>query len=46
MRFIVLGLCGAYIIDAEDWDSALWTAQNYSGDNLMSITVIPREDET
>lgn len=44
-RFIVVSHYGAEIIEAEDWDDAVYKAQEGWGSSLVSITLLPREEE-
>ena len=44
-KFIVLGGYEPYVIEAEDWESALWKALDSLKESLASITVIPEETE-
>ena len=44
-KFIILGGYKPYIIEAEDWEMAFWKAWDILRDGLVSITVIPEEDE-
>ena len=44
-KYIVLGGYEPYIIEAEDWVSAVWKAFDSLKESLASITVIPEETE-
>lgn len=43
-KFLVLGGYEPYIIEAEEWEEALWKALSILGDSLASITIIPAKE--
>lgn len=44
-KFLILGRYQSYIIEAENWEAAFWNAWDSWGDNLVSITAIPPEED-
>lgn len=45
MRFIILGGYEPYIIEAKDWEDAMWKAWDYLKDCLAAIILIPEEQK-
>ena len=43
-KFLVLGKCEPFIVEAEDWESAFWKAWDSLKEYLASITAIPEEE--
>ena len=44
-KFIIIGGYEPYTIEAEGWEDAFWQAYQGRKDHLVSITIIPEEDE-
>ena len=44
-RFIILGRCEPYIIEAENWEEAFWKAWDSLKENIASITALPAEED-
>lgn len=44
-RFLIISHYGAEIIEAKDWDDALYQAENGWGNSLVSITLLPEEED-
>lgn len=44
-RFMIISHYGAEIIEAEDWDDAVYKARKGWGSSLVSITLLPNEED-
>lgn len=44
-RFMIISHYGAEVIEAEDWYDAVYKAQNGWGNSLVSITLLPEEED-
>lgn len=44
-KYLALGDYKPYVIYADDWESAVWQAEEYFGSALYSITKIPKGEE-
>ena len=44
-RFMIASHYGVDVIEAEDWDDAVYQAQKGWGNSLISITLLPKEED-
>lgn len=44
-RFMIISHYGAEVIEAEDWVDAVYKAQEGWGNSLVSITLLPKEED-
>lgn len=44
MKFMIVWRYGSYIIEAADWDEAVYRAVHECGSSLISLTVLTEED--
>ena len=44
-KFLIVSTWETEIIEAEDWDDAIYKAQHGYGNSLISITLLSQEDD-
>lgn len=44
-RFMIISRYGVEVIEAEDWEAALYRAEHGWGDSLVPITLLPKEED-
>ena len=44
-EYMAFGDSGVLVYKAEDWEHAVWKAEDYFGGDLVSITKLPTEEQ-